>query len=153
MRKAVPLISLVGGGAAFGASGAVLGAARFGVPFLPAALVAACCAGLLVHAAIQRARPAPSPVLESRVQELEETAATLRHDLRGVLSPALMLSERLLRSEDPAVRRAGQVVVRSVERAVDLLGKGEATAGEAGAADAAASPARSPVAGIGAPGP
>ena len=50
----------------------------------------------------------------------------LRHELRGALSPALMVSDRLLRSEDPLIRRAGDAVVRSVERATALIGSDRA---------------------------
>jgi len=45
------------------------------------------------------------------------------HDLRGVLSPALLVSERLQASADPSVRRAGDIVAGAVERATELLGK------------------------------
>ena len=62
--------------------------------------------------------------------------AMLRHDLRGVLSPALMMSDRLLNHADPAVQRAGTAVVRSIERATSLL----ATSREIMAAPASAAP-------------
>lgn len=45
----------------------------------------------------------------------------LSHDLRGVLSPALLASERLQMHSDPAARRSGDVLVRAVERAMELL--------------------------------
>ena len=155
MEKRLPAISLAGGAAAFGASGAVLGAVWSGVPVLLVAIVAALFAGLIAHATANWARPASASLaLEERIRQLEEDAATLRHDLRGALSPALMLSERLLRSEDPVICRTGQVVVRSIERAVGLLAedKDGAVAETAGAADAAERPARSHAAGSGARG-
>ena len=51
----------------------------------------------------------------------------LRHDIRGALSPAMLIADRLLAHDDPAVRRCGDVVLRSVERAVDLLADAPAT--------------------------
>ena len=50
-----------------------------------------------------------------------ETQRRLRHDIRGALSPALLTADRLLTHTDPAVQRAGDVVVRAVERAAALL--------------------------------
>jgi hypothetical protein len=45
----------------------------------------------------------------------------LRHDLRGILSPAMLIADRLLAHEDPAVQRAGELVNRTVERAAARL--------------------------------
>ena len=50
-----------------------------------------------------------------------EAHRRLRHDIRGALSPALLTADRLLTHADPAVQRAGDIVVRAVERAAALL--------------------------------
>ena len=50
-----------------------------------------------------------------------ESHRRLRHDIRGALSPALLTADRLLTHADPAVQRAGDIVVRAVERAATLL--------------------------------
>ncbi len=50
-----------------------------------------------------------------------EMQRRLRHDLRGALSPALLIADRLINHEDPKVRRAGEIVVKSVDRASTLL--------------------------------
>jgi hypothetical protein len=50
-----------------------------------------------------------------------ESHRRLRHDIRGALSPALLTADRLLTHADPAVQRAGDIVVRAVERAAALL--------------------------------
>ncbi len=50
-----------------------------------------------------------------------ESHRRLRHDIRGALSPALLTADRLLSHADPAVQRAGDIVVRAVERAAALL--------------------------------
>ena len=39
---------------------------------------------------------------------METQTATLRHDIRGILSPALLTADRLLNHADPAVKRAGR---------------------------------------------
>ncbi len=59
---------------------------------------------------------APAEVV-ARLQVLEAKTSSLRHDLRGILSPALLTAERLLGNEDPAIRRAGEIMVKTVERA------------------------------------
>ena len=62
-----------------------------------------------------------APTKADVLAEVEARAATLRHDLRGVLSPALMVTDRLLSNPDPAIQRAGQAIVRSVDRATALI--------------------------------
>src|SRR4051794_29290754 len=146
MSGRLAVLSLIGGAAAFGASSAVLALMGLGIPFIVAALLAAICAGLLIYGA-GRLTPA-SPIaphasadLETRIRQLEETSSHLRHDLRGVLSPALMMADRLLKHEDPAIRRAGPAGVRAVQRATGppaggkegVVAGGRATAGGAAA--------------------
>ena len=60
---------------------------------------------------------------KARVQlaELRQQVATLRHDVRGVLSPALLVADGLLNHAEPKVKRAGEVIVRTVERASERL--------------------------------
>lgn len=50
-----------------------------------------------------------------------EANRRLRHDIRSALSPALLTADRLLTHTDPAVQRAGNIMVTAVERAADLL--------------------------------
>ena len=116
------LVPLVGAASAFGASGAVLALMGAGAPFLLAALGASACAGLVLHS-VQRAEPgAPGDTAaQARIDALQMQVSRLRHDLRGALSPALIVSDRLIASTDPAVRRAGETVVRSVEQAWALI--------------------------------
>ena len=112
---------------AFGATGVAVALTGLGVPFLLGAVGAAIAAGLVLYAAmaqLARAAPRQTPAEAALLQQIEEyraATAVLRHDLRGVLSPALMMSDRLVNHADPAVQRAGQAVVRSVERATTLL--------------------------------
>ncbi len=52
-----------------------------------------------------------------RLAALEAATSSLRHDLRGVLSPALLVADRLLAHSDPVGVRAGETVVKAVRRA------------------------------------
>lgn len=52
-----------------------------------------------------------------RLVDLESTTATLRHDVRGILSPVLLVADRLLLHGDPKVVKAGETIVKAVRRA------------------------------------
>ncbi|HYZ63802.1 MAG TPA: hypothetical protein VE650_15250 [Acetobacteraceae bacterium] len=56
-----------------------------------------------------------------RLEELEAATASLRHDVRGMLAPALLVTDRLLAHSDPKVVRAGETVVKAVRRAEERL--------------------------------
>ena len=58
---------------------------------------------------------------QARLAELEAVTSSLRHDLRGILSPSLMMADRLLDHTDPKIRRVGEVVVQTVERCSERL--------------------------------
>ena len=116
------LIPSVGAVSAFGASGAVLALMGVGAPFLAAALGAGAGVGLVLYGLMPAAIGAPGQAAaQARIDALETRASSLRHDLRGALSPALILSDRLVASSDPAIRRAGEAVVRSIEQASALI--------------------------------
>lgn len=54
---------------------------------------------------------------------LGAAVAKIQHDLRGVLSSALVVSDRLEGSADPEVRRVTPTLVASIERAAKLCGE------------------------------
>jgi len=58
---------------------------------------------------------------QGRIAELTAQISVLRHDLRGILSPALLAADRLTGSDDPAIRKSGDIVIRTVERATARL--------------------------------
>jgi hypothetical protein len=62
-----------------------------------------------------------------RLAELEAAAASLRHDVRGMLAPALLVTDRLLAHPDPKVVKAGETVVKAVRRAEERLVSTRAT--------------------------
>jgi len=64
--------------------------------------------------------PVPAPATPAAAAA-KDPNAVLRHDLRGILSPALMVSDRLLAHGDPSVRKAGDVVAKTVQRLTDRL--------------------------------
>jgi hypothetical protein len=58
---------------------------------------------------------------QSRVEELEQLVSELRHDLRGAISPAALIADRLRQSNDPAVQRSGKTIGIVVERVLAIL--------------------------------
>jgi hypothetical protein len=98
-------------------------------------LIAGCIAGCLLMFAIQRPRVTAqlralqtlraqldaAGAAQIHLADLRAQVSSLRHDLRGILSPALLTADRLVGSDDPGIRKAGDVVVRTVERATARL--------------------------------
>ena len=127
-QSSLPNLALLAGVAAFAACGLTLALLGLGLPYALGAAASGLCAGLLIYAlgrwTHSHTPPAPAEnPAGTRVTELERELSSLRHELRGALSPALMVSDRLLKSDDPLIRRAGDTVVRSIDRATTLLGQ------------------------------
>jgi signal transduction histidine kinase len=59
----------------------------------------------------------------ARLAALGTAVAKVNHDLRGILSPTMLTAERLQAHADPAVKRAGDILLRAVERAAELTGR------------------------------
>ena len=103
-------------------------------PSAPAPVVAApAVVGPVVAAPVVAAPAVAAPAVAAlddaamqRLAQLEATTSSLRHDLRGILSPALLIGERLLNNPDPAVKRAGEIMVKTVERASARLAETKA---------------------------
>jgi signal transduction histidine kinase len=57
----------------------------------------------------------------ARLAALGTVVAKVSHDLRGILTPALLSAERLQNHPDPRVQRAGGVLAQAVDRATDLV--------------------------------
>jgi signal transduction histidine kinase len=81
---------------------------------LAAVLAAACLAAWAV--VCQRRLGAA----RARAATLAAAMVKLGHDLRGALSPAMLMSERLESNPDPAIRQAGTIVARALDRATAL---------------------------------
>jgi signal transduction histidine kinase len=58
-----------------------------------------------------------------RLATLGTAMAKVNHDIRGILASATLLSERLLDSGEPAVRRTGPRILAALERAARLCGQ------------------------------
>jgi nitrogen fixation/metabolism regulation signal transduction histidine kinase len=81
--------------------------------------------------AVEAEREEMHRVLAARVEQQRR----LRHDIRGVLSPVLLTADRLSNHADPAVKRSGEILSRTVDRATAMLAE---------AADAASNPLADP---------
>jgi signal transduction histidine kinase len=57
----------------------------------------------------------------ARLAALGTMVAKVSHDLRGILTPALLTAERLQLNADARVQHAGRVLATAVERAADLV--------------------------------
>lgn len=57
---------------------------------------------------------------KTRLAALGQAVTKINHDLRGILSTALLVSDRLEASADPEVRRVTPSLVSAIDRAVDL---------------------------------
>ena len=68
-----------------------------------------------------RRQAAATQQLELDLAHRTEQQRKLRHDIRGALSPVLLVADRLLGNADPGVKRSGEIMVRTVERATALL--------------------------------
>jgi hypothetical protein len=60
-------------------------------------------------------------LLRARLEAIAQEQGRFRHDMRGALSPAMLSADRLVTHADPAVQRAGDRILRSLERAAALL--------------------------------
>ena len=58
---------------------------------------------------------------QARLAELERLIASVRHDVSGALTPALMVADGLQSHADPKVQRAGGKIADSILRATKLL--------------------------------
>ena len=87
------------------------------VPGLLAGLAAGIVAGAVVFLLGREGEPAG----DGRLQEALAANSQLRHDIRGALSPALLVSDRLTGHKEPGVVKAGDTVVRAVQRATEIL--------------------------------
>ena len=66
-----------------------------------------------------------------RLAELGVAQAKINHDLRNLLTSALMVADRLQEASDPKVGRAGALLVASIEKATALIAATEAFSAEA----------------------
>jgi signal transduction histidine kinase len=65
----------------------------------------------------------PAVWRDARLSALCDSVAKIRHDLRNILSPALLAAERLHRNSDPAVQQAANTLIPAMHRAVELVSR------------------------------
>ena len=58
---------------------------------------------------------------EDRVEQLEKLVSSLRHDVRGIVTPAALATYHLYKSSDPAIQRTAARIDEMVERLVVRL--------------------------------
>lgn len=92
--------------------------------------IGAAAGGLVVWLVLMRQLRAA----RSRVAERTEKVLKLAHDVRGAVTPALLMTERLEQSSDPAVRQAAALVASAMERTAELAKAASAEAQAAGVA-------------------
>ena len=56
-----------------------------------------------------------------RVEVLERLVSELRHDLRGAISPAALVADRLRQNADPGIQRSGRTIGLVVDRVLAIL--------------------------------
>jgi hypothetical protein len=59
--------------------------------------------------------------IEARVEALEKLVSSLRHDIRGAITPAALIADRLQHSSDPAIQRSATRIAGVVERIITRL--------------------------------
>lgn len=57
----------------------------------------------------------------ARLAALGTAVATVSHDLRGILASAMLAADGLSQNMDGRVRRSGEMVVRAIERATEMV--------------------------------
>jgi signal transduction histidine kinase len=63
--------------------------------------------------------------LNARIKALERLVSVLRHDIRGALSSARLVTDRLHQHPDPAVQRSAGVIERAIQRVLDVLAESQ----------------------------
>ena len=58
---------------------------------------------------------------DARIAQLETLVSRLRHDIRGAITPASLMADRLKLNADPAVQRSGTIIGDAIERIVKTL--------------------------------
>ena len=96
--------------------------------FAAASILAGCLAAVLMQrlslaptraelTALRQQVAADEALLAARAEQQRR----LRHDLRGALSPVMLVADRLSAHADPAVKRSADIMLRTVDRAAQLL--------------------------------
>lgn len=152
MRQLVIGLAVLAAASTFGTVGLTLALVGLGLPYVLATAVAALAAGIATFAVLHALVARPLAALGSetpgvlvrqvaqqraRLATLEGMTASLRHDLRGMLSPAMLVCDRLLSHSDPKIVRSGETIVRSITRATERLAATRAASPETGSAEEA----------------
>jgi hypothetical protein len=87
-------------------------------PWMMLALGVVLGAGAMAFFRRPRSTQAQAP---DKLQALREQWRKTRHDVRGALSPAMLTADRLSGHQDPAIGKAGSLIMVSLNRALEML--------------------------------
>ncbi len=59
--------------------------------------------------------------MQQKLEDQKHALSALRHDLRGLLSPAMLAADQMSMHSDPHVRSCAERILESLDRAVALL--------------------------------
>lgn len=65
----------------------------------------------------------PSNTAYKKSEEYDAQLSRLRHDIRGILSPALLMADKLAFHEDESVKKAAQIITDAIELAAQRLSR------------------------------
>jgi hypothetical protein len=60
-------------------------------------------------------------VSDSRVDQLEKLVSSLRHDIRGAITPVSLMADRLKLNGDLAIQRSGTIIDEAIARILRTL--------------------------------
>jgi hypothetical protein len=58
---------------------------------------------------------------QDRIDQLERLVSALRHDLRGIVTPAALIADGLVRNPDPVIQQSAARISLTVERIIRRL--------------------------------
>ena len=87
---------------------------------IAAGIVLVVCGGALGGGAVWLALARQLRAAQQCAAAQSQAVIKLSHDVRGAVTPALLMTERLENNADPAVRLAASVVAKAMDRAADL---------------------------------
>jgi len=58
---------------------------------------------------------------DTRMDQLEKLVSRLRHDIRGAITPASLMADRLKMNGDPTIQRSGTIIRDAIDRIIKTL--------------------------------
>ena len=93
----------------------------FPTALLPLAVATALGLWLGLRGTTQATPAAPAPLETPQLPPANQEDKKLRHDIRGIISPAMLVADQLATNPDPDVRRAAETINNTLDRLTDRL--------------------------------